>query len=220
MGRDMGRVLARRIRLPRAGLRTALGLWAIIAFASTGSLAVTHLYTLPRPDRAAPALVRALAARVPASERGRVTVTHVLYAECRCSQRILQHLVSRGARHDVSESSLLVSPAPALAQQLTAAGFRTTALTPAELKSQFAIEAAPLLIVADATRHIRYLGGYTAQKQGLEIRDVAIIDRVLAGERASELPLFGCAVSRALQRIADPFGLQYSSRDESGRNEE
>jgi hypothetical protein len=162
-------------------------------------------------------LVRALAARTLPEERGRFTVTHVLYSECRCSQRIVSHLIERGARQDVSESSLLVGPSELLIAPLQAAGYRVETVQPSELKSRYAIEAAPLLIVADPSHAIRYLGGYTERKQALDMHDQRIITGVLAGEDAQELPLFGCAVSRALQKLLDPFGLQYGSNQEMAR---
>jgi hypothetical protein len=195
--------------------RSALSLWAMCALVVTGSLASAHEYTLPHPDRRELALTEALGARVLPQERGRFTVTHVLYAECRCSQRILEHLAARRARRDVSESVLLVAPAAELTLQLLEAGYRVEALTPVELQSRYAIEAAPLMIVADPLQHIRYLGGYTARKQGLDIRDGAIIDNALAGKDSTELPLFGCAISRALRKLVDPLGLVYAAESES-----
>jgi hypothetical protein len=131
-----------------------------------------------------------------------------LYAECRCSQSILEHLIARGARRDVAESSLLVSPTPELTQRLSAAGYRVDVVAAGELQTRFAIESAPLLIVADAAHAIRYMGGYTLHKQAPDIRDVDIIDDVLAGRDAPELPLFGCAVSQRLKKLLDPFGLR------------
>lgn len=189
--------------------RPALALWAIIGFVIIGALAIAHDATLPRPPRAKPELVRALAARTTVAERGRYTVTHVLYAECTCSQRILDHLAQRGARRDVSESAILIDPGPELVQRLQAAHYRVETLTPLELQARYAIESAPLLIVADPAHQIRYLGGYTEHKQALDIRDDAIIDSVLAGRDEADLPLFGCAVSERLQKMLDPLGLKY-----------
>ena len=37
----------------------------------------------------------------------------------------------------------------------------------------------------------------------------ALIDAAIAGTRSQELPLLGCAVSRALQRMLDPLALKY-----------
>lgn len=175
----------------------------------SGGLASAHGYVLPHPAAQKPELLRALAAHTSAADSGKFTVTHVLYAECRCSQRILDHLVTRRARSDVSERAVLVDAPPELAARLRAAGYRVEVTTPSELKAHYAIEAAPLLIVADPQQVVRYLGGYTRTRQALALHDLAIIDQVRRGAVADELPLLGCAVSRRLQRLLDPLGLVY-----------
>lgn len=209
---DHSRHLGNRAARARWG-HVALLAWAALSLVITGGLASAHWYALPHPPAAKPALVRALAHSLTAADSGRFTVTHVLYAECRCSQSILKHLVSRRARRDVSERVLLVAPDDALTAQLRAADYRVDVLKPTELKLRYEIESAPLLIVADPQHVLRYLGGYTTRKQAPDIHDTAIIDSVISGRDASELPLFGCAVSRRLQRLLDPLGLQYRAND-------
>lgn len=194
----------------RAG-KVALAVWALLAFLITGSLASAHLYTLPAPPKAKPQLVQALAARRQPGERGHVSVSHVLYAACPCSQRIVDHLVQRGARGDVAESVLLVGNDRTLAKRLERAAYRVEIVSPRALREHYAIEAAPLLIISQPNDTIAYLGGYTERKQGLPIRDVELIERVKRGASLLELPLFGCATSRALQRLLDPFALKYPS---------
>ena len=211
----MQTVTSRAMEQPRRPLtgrwsKAALALWACVAFLVTGSLASAHLYTLPHPPKVKPELVQALSAHRLASERGRYTVNHVLYAACRCSQRIVDHLSARRARSDVRESVLLVGSDQALVARLTRAGYRVDVLSPRQLREHFAIESAPLLIIAQPDERIAYLGGYTDHKQSLPIRDSELIDTVLHGGAVIELPLFGCATSRALQRMLDPFALKYS----------
>ena len=189
--------------------KLALFVWAFTAFFVTGSLASAHLYTLPHPASVKPELVQALAAHRLPAERGRHTVSHVLYAACRCSQRIVDHLEARRARSDVSEGVLLVGHDQPLVSRLERAGYRVDVLSPRQLRERFAIESAPLLIIARPDGGIAYLGGYTDHKQSLPIHDVELIDTVLAGGLVLELPLFGCATSRALQRMLDPFALKY-----------
>lgn len=193
----------------RRAARGALWLWAVVAFAVTGSLASAHEYTLPHPERSDPQLNAALAAQHTAAGAGRFGVTHVMYAACSCSQNIIDHLEQRGARTDVSELVVLVGRDAELSLRITRAGYRIDNVEPAELKNKYGLEAAPLLIIADARGQIAYMGGYTEQKQGRDIRDSALIDELLAGKHTIELPLLGCAVSRALQRVLDPFGLKY-----------
>lgn len=202
----------------RRARQGALWLWAAVAFVVTGSLASAHEYTLPHPERTDRVLRSALAAQRTADEVGLFGVTHVMYAACRCSQGIIDHLEARGARKDVAEHVVLVGHDDALAARIERAGFRLDQIEPKELKRKYGLAAAPMLIVADAKGDVAYVGGYTQHKQGLDIRDNALIDQLIAGKSADELPLLGCAVSRALQRLIDPFGLKYLGEG-SGRDD-
>ena len=194
----------------RRAARIAVALWGLLAFAVTGSLASAHEYTLPHPERDDHRLNAALAAQRSAADSDRFTVTHVMYAACSCSQSIIDHLEKRGARKDVAELVVLVGRDAELSARITRAGYRLDNIEPPTLQRKYGLEAAPLLIIADARGQIAYMGGYTKQKQGLDIRDSALIDELLAGKHTIELPLLGCAVSRALQRLLDPFGLKYA----------
>jgi hypothetical protein len=193
----------------RRARQAVLWLWAVVAFVVTGSLASAHEYTLPHPARGDRVLRAALAAQRTADEAGRFGVTHVMYAACQCSQGIIDHLEARGARKDVAEHVVLVGHDAALAARIRRAGYRLDNVEPVELKRKYGIEAAPMLIIADPHGEVAYTGGYTRQKQGLDIRDTVLIDEVIAGQATTELPLLGCAVSRALQRLLDPLGLKY-----------
>jgi hypothetical protein len=204
-GSETDRAAAKRRRTARG----ALCLWGLLAFVVTGSLASAHEYTLPHPERSDPQLNAALAAQRTPADAGRFSVTHVMYAACSCSQSIIDHLEQRGARKDVAEHVVLVGQDAELAGRIVRAGYRLENIEPAALKQRYGLEAAPVLIIADARGQIAYMGGYTTQKQGLDIRDTALVDELLAGKHTNELPLLGCAVSRALQRVLDPFGLKY-----------
>lgn len=151
----------------------------------------------------------ALVAQRTAADAGRFGVTHVMYAACSCSKGIIDHLEARGARKDVIERVVLVGEDEALAGRIARAGYRLDNIEPLELKQKYGIEAAPLLIISDPQDGIAYMGGYTLHKQGLDIQDTALIDAALTGKSSSELPLLGCAVSRALQRMLDPLALKY-----------
>lgn len=193
----------------RRAAQGALWLWGLVAFVVTGSLASAHEYTLPHPARSDRQLNAALAAARTERDVGRFAVTHVMYAACSCSQNIIDHLEKRGARSDVAEQVVLVGRDAELSARITRAGYRLDNIDAIALKQKYGLEAAPLLIISDPRGQIAYLGGYSAQKQGLDIRDTALIDELIAGKNTIELPLLGCAVSRALQRLLDPFGLKY-----------
>jgi len=189
--------------------RIALGLWATLLVAVGSSLTASHWSTLPGPTAADPALVASVEANRLPSEAGQWLALHVLYTECRCSQRIFEDMLASPRPDGVTERVLLIGEDPALAARLEDHGFSLESLTAEALGSRYAITAAPMLVLADPDGEIWYAGGYTDRKQGPVIRDRAIIENALSGQRLSSMPLFGCAVSESLQELLDPFGLKY-----------
>ena len=67
--------------------------------------------------------------------------------------------------------------------------------------------AAPLLVLASA--ELDYVGGYYAVPAAVSPRDEAIARAVAPHEPVEPLPIYGCAVSPALQDQVDPLGLVY-----------
>lgn len=135
-------------------------------------------------------------------------MVHVLYQRCACSRRIIDHLVAGARPQDMAERVVLVDAAADTVNELVAAGFHVDQVSAEALHADWHIDAAPLLLVVDPAGTVRYAGGYTARKQGPVIADLDIVGRVRAGSAAESLPLFGCAVSRALQSSVDPLGLK------------
>jgi hypothetical protein len=190
--------------------------WVPLLVAVGASLMVSHLYALPRPATGDTKVAEALNSLRKPNEQNSWLAVHVLYAECRCSQRIVKHLASRKPLAGVSEKLLLVGENSEYLNSAIASGFDARAIRPRELESTYHLTAAPLLVVLDPAGNVRYLGGYTERKQGPDIRDVAVIQNLMRGERAAELPLFGCAVSKKLQAMLDPFGLKYKRGVDEG----
>ena len=175
-----------------------------------GTLMVGHWYALPTPAAAQrPAVAAALSTLRSSDDRARWFSVHVLYAECRCSQRIFEHLYTSTRPADLSEHILLIGAHEEYARRAREGGFGLTQVEPEELARRFHLEAAPLLAITDSTEQLRYLGGYTERKQGLDIQDLAILERLRSQQSPDELPLFGCAVARALQTLLDPLGVKY-----------
>ena len=184
-------------------------LWVPAILVPCAYLMAGHLVTLPRPDPADPDVAQAIdAARAP-RERGVWMAVHVLSGGCGCSGRVLEHLVERRPMEGLREKILFVGEPTELLRRAVAAGFTVESLTGDELAARYRIEAAPLLLVADPGGELRYSGGYTERKQSPTIGDVSVLSRLRAGERVAPLPLFGCAVSRHLQKTLDPLGLKY-----------
>jgi hypothetical protein len=187
--------------------KLGLAVWLPAILVPGALLMASHLLTLPTPP--SHDVQDAIHSSRLVGERGHWLALHVLYGKCACSQRVLDHLVSRGARHDVAERVLLVDGGPTLEDRLVGAGYAVERLSALDLRDRYHIESVPLLVVASPADEVRYIGGYTSRKQGPDVRDVAIIDDAIRGSSDPSLPLFGCAVSKNLQKTLDPLGLKY-----------
>lgn len=197
-------------QLVRACSRAAFAAWAALSFVVATSLAAAHFYTLPKPDSSDISLLAAIKSLRDGGDAGRWLAVHVLYAECRCSRRILEHLASSTRPVGVQEKLLLVGTP----EQATAArrlvglrGFEVVKTNPEALWARFHIQAAPLLLVADPGDVVRYAGGYSERKQGFALLDTEIIRELVTKRQPAELPLFGCAVSKELQGVLDPVSV-------------
>jgi hypothetical protein len=199
-----------RRQVARASLFAAFAAWGVLAFVTATSLAAVHFYTLPKPEPGDTALVKAIGSLRGKTDAKRWLAVHVLYAECRCSQRILEHLATSTRPAQVREKLLLVGDAQqrtAASELLARRGVPVIGTTADTLRARFHIESAPLLLVLDPHDVVRYAGGYSQRKQGIALLDAQIIRELVAQQRPAELPLFGCAVSKELQRVLDPVSV-------------
>ncbi len=188
-----------------------LVLWGAFLLLVSAALMAGHWVVLPAPENNDVKLEAALAGMTALGDQ-RWHLTHVLYAECRCSERIFDYLSARPTPPGVGERVLLAGSRDEWASRARARGFDVVVLTPEDLKARFDIESAPLLLISDPGGRIRYAGGYTGRKQGLDYRDVAILESLRSGERVDALPLYGCAVSREMQELLDPIGIEYARK--------
>lgn len=170
------------------------------------ALAISHWLTLPHPAKQDQRLAAGLATL--AAEAPGWLAVHALYTDCKCSQRIIDHLTTTERPRGVRELVLLVGEDAELRDRLTRRGLRTIELSPEQLFARYGIESAPLFLFVDPRREVRYIGGYTGRKQGPEIMDLAIMQGILGGADPAELPLYGCAVSERLKQLADPMAIK------------
>lgn len=192
----------------RARFGVALvAVWALACVVIGASLMTSHWVSLPSPSTEDAALRRSLRRLHPHS--GWLAV-HFLDEECACSRQILRHLKSRRALRDVEECVVLLGNGEA-APELRAAGFAVHRCERDALAEKYHVEAAPLLVVADPEGAPVYVGGYTDRKQGLAVRDVAILEACRNRSVPQALPVFGCGASPRLRDILDPFALKYRS---------
>jgi hypothetical protein len=175
----------------------AVGAWFAGSLLLGAGLLARHVVALPAPA-STPLLGASLASLRSPRDGGRWMAVHVLYAECRCSLRIVEHLVQTERPAGWSEIVLWVGVSPpedTLAQH----GFDVRRIT-REVLSSYGIEAAPLLVALDPADHVRYSGGYTDRKQGPVIDDLRLLAEARGDGSIAALPVFGCAVSDRLQQ--------------------
>jgi len=202
--------LVQSVVVPKTFLvKVGFALWATLLMVVVGTLMVGHWYTLPKPDKGDAVLASALSELRGPEQATAWMGVHVLYTECRCSQRVFDHLFSSKRIDALSEKILLVGADASIESRAIRSGFDVTVLTPAQLREQFALQSAPLLLVVNPAGEIVYSGGYTTRKQGPDIRDIAIITSLMQDNAAQELPLYGCGTSAELQSMLDPLGIKY-----------
>lgn len=169
-------------------------------------LMIGHWAVLPHPETEdSDWQLRLTAAQ--SVDRQQWSAIHFLYDNCACSRRVLEHVLNSSPVEGVTERIVLVSDEPAKIER-SGRSIDVEYVTPIQLKEHYGVESAPLLVVMDDQQIVRYSGGYTALKQGPEIKDREIISRLRAGKEVAELPLYGCAVSAELKKLIDPLGLK------------
>jgi hypothetical protein len=195
-------------RLRTLAVRSIFSVWAALVVVPGAYLMAGHLLTLPVPDDGDPLVAAAVDATRAPDERGRWLAVHVMCTDCGCSQLLMTHLVTRRALPDVRERIVLVGHDEAFAKRARNAGFGFEEVTAEELALRYRAESAPMLLVASPAGKLLYAGGYADRKRGPDAKDVDVIRGLLGGERVEKLPLFGCAVSKKLQKDLDPLGLR------------
>jgi hypothetical protein len=187
-----------------------LGFWAWLplAVALGSSLLAGHAASLPLPDEGDARLLGELERMRDDGERGQWLAVHVLYAACRCSRDVVDHLLDDARPEGLAERILMVGSSPEIERRLAGSAIEVIRVQPQELAERYAIEAAPLLLVVDPEGALRYRGGYTERKQASQLQDIEIIARLREHGEAASLPLLGCPVSDALRAVLDPLGLR------------
>lgn len=188
----------------------ALLIWGVTVIVGGAFLMMGHWVTLPVPTGDDPKLAQAIDDSRNFSERGQWLAVHVLYSKCTCSQRVVDHLFAKNRSSGIKEKLIIVDgDRPEWAEQAKAHGFSYEVISPDELHSIYNIPAAPIMVVADPLGKVLYAGGYTTRKQGPDIKDLDLIQQVMAKNPVKPIPLFGCAIAEELQKLIDPFGFKY-----------
>ena len=188
--------MLRRTRVPVSFARFAVAAWFGAMVLLGAGLLAKHVVALPVPTKSQQ-LSKSLSALRDVARPKRWLAVHVLYAECRCSQRIVKHLTSTARPLGWEEVVLWVGNAAPDAE--LEVHYRVKRVTSAEL-ARLGVEAAPLLAILDPEGRLRYAGGYTSRKQGPVIDDLQIFAEAQHAGAPASRPVFGCAVSDRLKR--------------------
>ena len=147
--------------------------WCLTVLVVGAFLLGRHLIPLPAVQTAGG--LRSLAALGEPADRWRVV--HVLYAQCRCSRRIAEHLLTSLRPDDIVERIVWIGQEPDLERELTKK-FPLVRTSKQELLEKYGVQSAPLLVVFSPDGELRYAGGYSTRKQSLELRDLSIVASV------------------------------------------
>ena len=197
-------------RMPRARqwlLAAGLGAWLVIGVTLGAVLLLRHMVPLPTPAHTDTVLRDAIRVDLPQPTWRAV---HVMYRDCACSRRTIDHLLASSRPAQLAELVVMVDDdgkPGADDARLRAAGFAVHVITPDQLRGRYHLEAAPVLVVMSPGGELDYIGGYNRHKQSSAYEDVAIIDDLRLGGNVSTLPVFGCATSARLANLVDPLHL-------------
>ncbi|MBO9666704.1 MAG: hypothetical protein J7501_07800 [Bdellovibrio sp.] len=141
-------------------------------------------------------------------------LTHVVSAECKCSAKVIDYLIARGPSADAKEEIVVLGPMPAQAQALKDKGYSLRALKPEEMTDDISHLGVPFLLISTPQGDNVYAGGYSEKsvQDGSPIRDLEILHSLQGKGTAKSFPIFGCAVSRRLQKVIDPFSIKYTGQ--------
>ncbi len=185
----------------------ALCIWAPVTITITSLLMVNHTIAMPLPSD----LQRVEHGMMEWLGRGDAVV-HILYANCSCTDSLVEHLVARGPTLVEREVVVFVGTPRPRHERLAQVGFEWHEWSQSDLTERTGVEAAPLLIVRHRNR-MDYVGGYFRFPSATRPLDASIIAETTSGVPPKPFPIFGCAVSPSLRASVDPLGLQGPATD-------
>lgn len=139
---------------------------------------------------------------------GQLAVYHILGSQCKCSKKIAAYLAE--SKRPSSAKEIIVSVDGHLGNEATLVekGFIVQQISAVELKEQFNLDSAPVMLVNNRWGKLKYTGGYKKWDDS-EYRDLEILNRLNLDEDVAAYPVFGCALSSSLKNSIDPFKIKY-----------
>ena len=140
------------------------------------------------------------------------SVLHMLGADCLCSQKVANYLLSRGPIKDLSEKIIIVGSNVKLLDSFKMSGFSVTEISADIASQKYAVSALPQMFVYSDNKNILYSGGYSQKRSPAskeDYDDLKIINDAFKGKKSEARPIFGCAIGSKMQKEIDPLGLKY-----------
>jgi hypothetical protein len=193
----------------RCLVRLGLCTWCGLCLALMAALALAHDAAPSPPALDDPHLVAASREHATTHGQGRWLMVHVLCERCACSRAVVQGLLERRPRADVSERVILAGGGQRLRSEFVSAGYPVDEIAIETLRVRWSITAVPMLVVADPAGRLRYAGGYLDRAGAAQSRDLEILAELRSGASRLGLPVVGgCVTSAELERALDPLGVK------------
>lgn len=127
------------------------------------------------------------------------SIYHFAAADCRCSERLLQHLLTRAPRREAREVVVYIGERKPVLELLESIGYEVLLEASPEATG---VQAAPWLLVRSASGAISYSGGYEPSPYW----ESRILFNVEHRVRQASLSTPGCTTSKSLR--AENFALR------------
>lgn len=183
-----------------------LAVWFCLLALGMASLMMNHVFAMPAPtddERLEAALAKVR------RHSDRPLALHIIYENCSCTNLLVEELLERGPTNHWEEVILFVGASPERHRRAQRNGFETHQSSALQLKTQWGVEAAPVLLLLDQSGALAYAGGYFETPATVSPQEVRLMRQLLEGTELSPLPIYGCAVSAQLQAQTDPLGIKY-----------
>ena len=141
---------------------------------------------------------------------------HFISEGCSCSIHLINHLLERGPHQKISEKVIILGNLKKRAKELSMKGYLVDSISYQDAYENEYFSATPLLVVYDKNKSIEYMGGYTENTITplSKIYDLEIYKTALTDSKKKTYPIKGCANSKNIQQLIDPFGLKYRRQNE------
>ena len=131
----------------------------------------------------------------------RESIYHFAAAECRCSDRLLNYLLTRSPKPEATEVIVYIGKPKPIHKLLQSIGYE---LRFEDSPASSGVQAAPWLLVRDPGGRISYSGGY----EPAPYWEARILFNVQHRTRQASLSTTGCATSQALRAENAAFRLK------------